>query len=826
LEILEDRTLLSTYVVNSLTDTGSGSGLAGDLRYCLTKATSGNDTITFEQGLTGTIQLQSPLPALSASVDIQGPGAGTLTVTPTYLAPGSQPFSVGSAANVQISGLTFSGVGAGVSDGVAANAGTLTVSACTVSGFYATEIFSNDGTMLITDCTLSSGAYASLFNPSLSNSSALTISDCTLTGIWMANDQYLVSPAPTVTVSYTSLSGGSSISNFGGSVTVSYCTVSGCGGSAIQNYGNLTINNSTIANNEAIGRAASVAGSGTPTIFPAGNGGGGGIYMGGGTLSINSSTIADNEAIGGSTHGFGGDAGNGYGGGLYIAGGTVSINNSTLADNQALGGAGGHGTETAGSGTVVSKATSAGNGYGGGLYLAGGTVSIHNSTLADNQALSGNGNLFGAVPGVGNGGGIDNTASPSALTMYDTILAVDSASTAGPDLDGGVTSQGFNLIGNSTGGSGFAASDLVNVNPQFGPLQNKGGPTQTMALLPGSPAINAGDTANAPAYDQRGPGFPRIVDGTIDIGAFEVQPNQLSSFSISGFPASITAGSAGTFTVTALNADGSTDTSYTGTVHFTSSDSKAGLPANYTFTSADAGVHIFSAILKTAGTQSITVQDTATGISKSQTGIVVNPAAASSFSVRGFPSPVTAGVAGSFSVTAVDPIGNTATGYSGTVHFTSSDAKAVLPANYTFQASDQGAHIFSATLKTAGTQSITAKDTSAGFSGSDTGITVNPAAAGKFIITAPSSVNASVAFSLTLTVQDADGNVVTGYTGTVHFSSTDTQATLPRNYTFTAADRGVHTFSGLVLRKRGNQKITVTDTHNSSLTGSIVVDVL
>jgi hypothetical protein len=83
-----------------------------------------------------------------------------------------------------------------------------------------------------------------------------------------------------------------------------------------------------------------------------------------------------------------------------------------------------------------------------------------------------------------------------------------------------------------------------------------------------------------------------------------------------------------------------------------------------------------------------------------------------------------------------------------------------------------------------------------------------------------------VAFSLTLTVEDVYGNVVTGYTGTVHFSSTDTQATLPRNYTFTAADKGVHTFTGLVLRKKGYQKITITDAHNSALTSSVTVDVL
>jgi hypothetical protein len=62
-----------------------------------------------------------------------------------------------------------------------------------------------------------------------------------------------------------------------------------------------------------------------------------------------------------------------------------------------------------------------------------------------------------------------------------------------------------------------------------------------------------------------------------------------------------------------------------------------------------------------------------------------------------------------------------------------------------------------------------------------------------------------VAFSLTVTVQDAC-NVVTGYTGTIHFTSTDSRASLPANYTFRAADKGVHTFTGLVLRKRGRAK--------------------
>src|SRR5262245_31580363 len=76
LETLENRSLLSTCTVDSLTDTGAGSGLAGDLRYCIMQATSGNDTINF--GVTGTIELQSALPDLNTSVAIQGPGADLL----------------------------------------------------------------------------------------------------------------------------------------------------------------------------------------------------------------------------------------------------------------------------------------------------------------------------------------------------------------------------------------------------------------------------------------------------------------------------------------------------------------------------------------------------------------------------------------------------------------------------------------------------------------------------------------------------------------------------------------------------------------------------
>ena len=87
-------------------------------------------------------------------------------------------------------------------------------------------------------------------------------------------------------------------------------------------------------------------------------------------------------------------------------------------------------------------------------------------------------------------------------------------------------------------------------------------------------------------------------------------PADVGSFVVSGFPAT-TAGVAKTFTVSAFDVLGNAMPNYTGTVNFSSSDFQAGLPASYTFTAADKGVHTFTATLKTAGSQSIRVSDTA-----------------------------------------------------------------------------------------------------------------------------------------------------------------------------------------------------------------------
>ena len=186
IELLEDRTVPSIYTVNALTDngtggsgTGIGSGLAGDLRYCVTHATSGSDTITF--GVTGTIKLAIPLGYLNASVAIQGPGASQLTVEHDPANGYSWGiFAVGSAATVEISGLTMAN-----GTGSITNYGTLTVTGCILSGNTSTTgggAIDNNGTLTINNSTLSGNFDYYSGGGALYNTGMLTINNSTLSG--------------------------------------------------------------------------------------------------------------------------------------------------------------------------------------------------------------------------------------------------------------------------------------------------------------------------------------------------------------------------------------------------------------------------------------------------------------------------------------------------------------------------------------------------------------------------------------------------------------------------------------------------------------------
>jgi CSLREA domain-containing protein len=235
------------------------------------------------------------------------------------------------------------------------------------------------------------------------------------------------------------------------------------------------------------------------------DGGGGGIASAG-TLTLLRDTIANNEAIA---------AGNNAGGGLDSAG-ILAVTQSTISENRAYNGGGIHlsGTATIADSTIAgNRAGGLGsNGDGGGI--SGSAVSsliLTGSTVADNHAFN----------GAGSGGGID----VPAVTLRSSIVASNRAhETNGSasyvdNCSHAATSNGHNLSDGHDCGL-TATGDRQDVDPRLGLLQDNGGPTETEALLAGSPAIDAGDTCGA--LDQRGTTRPR--GSSCDIGPYEFAP--------------------------------------------------------------------------------------------------------------------------------------------------------------------------------------------------------------------------------------------------------------------------------------------------------------
>jgi hypothetical protein len=189
------------------------------------------------------------------------------------------------------------------------------------------------------------------------------------------------------------------------------------------------------------------------------------------------------------------------------------------------------------------------------------------------------------------------------------------------------------------------------------------------------------------------------------------------------------------------------------------------------------------------------------------------------------PATATAGTPLDATVQAVDPFGQTAVGYTGTVQFSSSDGQATLPSNYPFTLGDGGVHVFSngVTLKTAGNQTVTATDTAtASITGSGT-VAVTAAAGDHLLLTGPVSASAGVPIDILVTIQDQYGNTVTGYAGAVHFTTDDPDGAAPQDYTFTTEDAGSHLFAGEVTLYADGSRITVTDMEVDALTGSLVI---
>jgi hypothetical protein len=603
--------------------------------------TPAGGTVDFQPGLTGTITLTSGELAINRDLNIAGPGADVITVSGNTQ---SRVFEIATpTVNATISALTIAHgyVYMGVGGGIQ-SVGTLTVSDCVLSG---NEAFAGGG--------------------GISNAGTLTVSDCVLT-----NNQARY---------------GGGIYNYnadGGLVTITHSM--------------LKYNNATYST------------SGIPTL-------GGGIYNNGGTVSLTDSTLSGSSSAGGTSLA-GGTVSEG---GDICNTGTMTVTRSTLSGNSVSALSRGSATSAGGAvynsgelnitnstiyGNSVSVtalfSSSSGNSSGGGIYNTG-VLTLVSTTLSGNSASN-------RGPGSSSGGGV-STTSAGVTTVRNTLVAGNTAGTA-PDVNGTLASQGYNLISDGTGGSGFVDTDLVGtsanpIDPMLGPLQNNGGPTQTIALLPGSPAINAGDNTGAPDTDQRG--FARIVGGTIDIGAFEVQAaGQATHFGFQA-PAIITAGTPFAIMVTALDDFGQQATGYTGAVQFTGA---ATATATFTFTGDNMGQHTFyNLVLTRAGAYTVAGADTANPLITGSTAFSITPAAPDHIAFSG-PTTITAEMPFAITATVQDAYGNSVTGYLGTVHFMLI-GQAIAQADYTFTTADMGSHTFPhLVLNDAGDYTLTGVD--------------------------------------------------------------------------------------------------------------------
>jgi hypothetical protein len=519
---VEQRTLLSilSLSVNNTNDSGPGS-----LRQAILAASADTDPdgslITFDSTIFSTPQtivLGSTL-MLSESAGpevVQGPGASLLTISGHNTV---EVFEINGGTTAMLSGVTLSD-GLGSYGGAISNSGTVTITVSTIKDNVAENvggaIYNERGQVTISGSTITSNSAqqgGAIYSGSIAGPGAG--GTATITGSTVSDN--------------SSTSQGGGIYN-NGTMTITGSTVMGNSstypnydvGGGIYNAAGLMLSDSIIANNSALGDVAE----------------GGGIYDSG-SLSATDTTISGNSAT--------------YGAGLIVAG-TAAVTNCTFAENSARWNGGGiynAGTMTMTGSSIVDNATPF---SGGGIFNAG-SQSMINCTVAGNSAGTGGGihngalltvadstiayNIAGSYDPADNffgGGGLENVHGQVA-TLVNTIVALNTGRSGADDIAGGALSSACasDLVGTDETGSLIDGTNgnLVGVtNPGLGALESNGGPTQTISLLAGSPAIDAGSnaliaidpaTGQPFANDQRGTGFSRIVDGVVDIGAFEFQ---------------------------------------------------------------------------------------------------------------------------------------------------------------------------------------------------------------------------------------------------------------------------------------------------------------
>lgn len=343
--------------------------------------------------------------------------------------------------------------------------------------------------------------------------------------------------------------------NENSSVTLKNTIISGNNstddGGGIFNNGNLTLLENTLISNNAADYGGGIFNQGrlvmsnTVITNNVARNSGGGAYNNN-IIDVNNSIFDSNSGIG-LTNGSNANVHNttfkGNDGGAISNFSSLNITNSTFFQNTASRGAGIQNNR--GTSNIVNSTFTQNSALddGGAIYHNDGITNLNNVTITNNTANSDN-----SGGGGGDGGGI---SSSGGVNLKNSIVAgnFDTPSNSGrgpvyPDIVGIVSGDGSNIIGSIAGATGSVGtgSDRVGINPRLGGLADNGGPTQTIALLAGSPAIDAGDNSLLPSdpndldgdgnisvisVDQRG--LSRTFNGTTDIGAYESQGTVVSS---------------------------------------------------------------------------------------------------------------------------------------------------------------------------------------------------------------------------------------------------------------------------------------------------------
>ena len=427
------------------------------------------DTINFDASISLITLTEGTVE--TTAVNIVGPGASSLTITTTAAAGLYDLFSVEGNGDAIISGLTVT-----KNRIKSNNDGKFTLDGVTVSGStgaYGGALYAaNDGELEIIDSTFEN-------NTATADGGA----------VYIYNSDNATISGSTFTNNETSYDGGAIHGERVEDVTIVDCTLTG--NSAADDGGGMSIYP------RFSGSVISISDT-TIDANDAGNNGGGLNFEVDGVdliVNITNSTVSNNTA----------EASAGI---LFNDRGiTATINNSTISANAALYGGGGIYINPGSSLTINQSTISANTSAGTSPETGGGGIAF-----GDNTSVV---TLSGSIVS-GNTSGIVGAAD---FGLYSTLPSDTSSFTATNSIIGEVDSR---ITANGT-------NNVSSTSPMLGALANNGGPTKTMALLTGSPAIDAGPnpvaTFTGNQFDQRGTGYARIIGGLVDIGAFELQPS-------------------------------------------------------------------------------------------------------------------------------------------------------------------------------------------------------------------------------------------------------------------------------------------------------------